>query len=166
MITTPAPERGAGADDPTGPRLWQDRPAGYLWQGSVRTSFSNGRRIDSCDDSQRCLCGSSRSCRSRSSSSTVPMALCGAAAAAGANGGRNYGPQRGLAPDRMRLCRTRTGRQRVCGKAQSRWIDCCSSSTVAIECVVRVLSISCTCAKVTPEKQQTASRASELEVWR
>jgi len=37
----------------------------------------------------------------------------------------------------------------------------------AVRCgTVRLLSIPCTCAKVTPESEQTASRASELEVWR
>jgi len=64
-----APKGGAGSDDPTGQLLFgrQDRPAGLCGK-SVRTGPSNGRRIDSCDDNQSCLCSSSR--RSCSSAST------------------------------------------------------------------------------------------------
>jgi len=44
-----APKGGASSDAPTGPSLWQARPVGYLWDGSVRTDSSNGEGIDSCD---------------------------------------------------------------------------------------------------------------------
>ena len=38
-----APKGGAGSDDPTGRELFgrQDRPAGHLWTGCVRTGSSN-----------------------------------------------------------------------------------------------------------------------------
>ena len=99
-----APKGGAGSDDPTGRDRGRNRPVEHSARSFVRTSFSNGERIDSCDDNQSCLCSSSRrSCSSRSTA-TVPIGavgavLDGAEAAAGANGGRNNGRKRGLAPD-------------------------------------------------------------------
>jgi len=118
MRTTPAPERGAGSDDPTGRNLWQDRPDGNLWEGVVRTSFSvpTGLRFNSLS------CGSQSSSRRRPearapagnaqrratrltpSTAIVPIGavgagLGGAVATGGANAGRNHGRKQGLAPD-------------------------------------------------------------------
>ena len=60
-MTQPARQSGAGSDEPTGRVLWQVRPVGHLWPGTVRTSFSNA-------DGLR-FCPPSHSSRSRSSSS-------------------------------------------------------------------------------------------------
>jgi len=62
-----APKGGAGSDDPIGRDCGRDRPTGHCGKCIVRTGSSNGRRIDSCDDNQSCLCSSSgRSCSSTS----------------------------------------------------------------------------------------------------
>ena len=103
-------------------------------------------------------------------STAISTALCGAVATAGANRGRNTGGSEGLPLDptggsAAAVCPP-AHRQRVCGEPQRRLIDCCCPSTAAVVGAGRVLSISCTCAKVTPESEQTVSRASELEVWR
>ncbi len=42
-----APKGGAGSDDPTGRDRVRNRPDGNLWEGIVRTSFSNAVRIGS-----------------------------------------------------------------------------------------------------------------------
>ena len=79
-MTAPAPQGGAGSDDPTGRDLfgWQDRPNGNLWEGIVRTSFSNGRSIDSYDDSQSSLSSSRTTSPSLPSTAIVPIGRCGA----------------------------------------------------------------------------------------
>lgn len=52
----PAPERGAGADDPTGlSDLWQDRPAGHLGWVNVRTCSSYADPNQFCPLSQICV---------------------------------------------------------------------------------------------------------------
>ena len=118
MRTTPAPERGAGSDDPTGPRLWQDRPAGNLGEGIVRTSFSvpTGLRFNSPSfgfrsssrrrPEARAPAGNAqrRATRLTPSTAIVPIGavgagLGGAVATGGANAGRNHGRKQGLAPD-------------------------------------------------------------------
>ena len=146
MKTTPAPEGGAGSDEPIGHDLGQVRPIGYLWDGIVRTSFSNAEHYQSNADS-------------RGSLSTAISTAHRAVAPGGANAGRNYGPQRGLAPDRMRLCRTLWAANEYAVAQRS---DLCSlvSPAVAQSTCARggCGAISCTCAKVTPEKQQTAVR--------
>ena len=156
-----APERGAGSDESTRRRIFgRMDPSSGLLRWSVRTCSSYGRTIDSFPRSRSSgSWRSSRSCRSRSSSSTVPMALCGS----GRRRQRrpHYRAEAGACPLTRPAEPHPTGRQRVCGKAQSRLIDCCSSSTAAIVCVVRMLSISCTCAKVTQQKGVTKGRASE-----
>ena len=149
MRTTPAPERGAGSDDPTGRNLWQDRPDGNLWEGVVRTSFSvpTGLRFNSLS------CGSQSSSRRRPearapagnaqrratrltpSTAIVPIGavgagLGGAVATGGANAGRNHGRKQGLAPDPTGGAASRrdlsekavAGRSRFAGR--SRW-QCC-----------------------------------------
>jgi len=82
-----------------------------------------------------------------------------AVAPGGANAGRNYGPQRGLAPDRMRLCRTLWAAHE---NAVAQRSDLCSLVSPAVARSTCAQGgrgpISCTCAKVTPEKQQTAGR--------
>ena len=99
-----APKGGAGSDDPIGPFCGRDRPTGLCGRSFVRTSFSNGRRIDSCDDRQSCRCSSSRRSCSSPSTAIVPIGaagaeLGGAEATGGANAGRNHGRKQGLAPD-------------------------------------------------------------------
>ena len=105
-MTTPAPQGGAGSDDSTGRPYstalegsgWEPS-SGHQWKGVVRTSFSNGRSIDSCDD-RECRLSSSRSW-SRTLSTEIEAAgavLSGAEATGGANAGRNSGRKRGLAP--------------------------------------------------------------------
>ena len=133
MKTTPAPERGAGSDDPTGPRLWQDRPDGNLWEGIVRTSFSNAEHYQSNADSRGSL-----------STATAIPAEAGACPLTRPAACRRSDP-----PDH---------RQRVCGKAQSRWIDCCSPSTAAVGCG----AISCIHGKVPTKCVNPCGRASDL----
>ena len=179
-MTTPAPKRGLVSDEPTGLRSWQVRPVGLCGRSIVRTSFSVPSGLRFCPPSRgsrsrrAASWSESRSCRSASQSrilsTAISTALCGAVATAGANRGRNTGGSEGLPLDptggsAAAVCPP-AHRQRVCCKAQSRRIDCCSPSTAAVVGAGWVLSISCTCAKVTPESEQTASRASELEVWR
>ena len=100
-----APKGGAGSDDPTGQLFGrQDRPAELCGKSVVRTGSSNGRRIDSCDDSQSCHCSSSRRFGSSRSTAIVPIGaagaeLGGAEAIGGANADRNHGRKQGLAPD-------------------------------------------------------------------
>jgi len=105
MRTTPAPERGAGSDAPTG-RLCFGRvgPSDRLLMGSVRTSFSvpTGLRFNSPSRGSRS--SSRRSCSCSPSTAIVPIGaagavLGGAVATGGANAGRNYGRKQGLAPD-------------------------------------------------------------------
>ena len=82
MKTTPAPERGAGSDDPIGRSFGQDRPTGHRGRWFVRTSFSVLRDLRF-SDRERAGCAESG---------------C-AVATGGANAGRNQGRKRGLAPD-------------------------------------------------------------------
>ena len=138
MRTTPTPKRGLVSDDPTGRNLWQDRPDGNPWQGIVRTSFSvpSGLRFNSLSRGSRSPATASWS-RSSSISwesrtrSTAPTALCG-------SGGERQSPPQYRA-EATPCGSTRpaephpTGRQRVCGKAQSRLIDYCSQSNAAVE---------------------------------
>jgi len=119
-----APKGGAGSDDPTGRDLFgrQDRPAGYLWEGYVRTGSSYANPYQFCPLSAACRlssrttsasCSSTarssfRSCRSgaaggrsRTRSTVIggrAAGLGGAVATGGANAGRNSGRKRGLAP--------------------------------------------------------------------
>ena len=154
-------QRGAGSDESTRRRIFgRMDPSSGLLSGSVRTSSCVLRQYRTCPPGERSI----------SPSTAISTALCGAVATAGANRGRNTGGSEGLPLDptggsAAAVCPP-AHRQRVCCKAQSRRIDCCSPSTAAVVGAGRVLSISCTCAKVTPESEQTASRASELEVWR
>ena len=124
MMTTPAPQGGAGSDEPTGLGLWQDRPVGYLDRGIVRTSFSNAEPNQLC--SRRVLSESSSRIQSTSccfeiASTEIAVAgvvLDGAEAVAGANGDRNTGGSGGLPPTRPAACRRSDPpdhRQRVCG---------------------------------------------------
>jgi len=130
-MTTPAPQGGAGSDEPIGLDLGQVRPIGYLDRGIVRTSFSNGQRIQFCPTSR---CSRSRSRRaassSRARSTRSPTASCGSAA------GRQPAAQSRAEATPCGSTRPAephpTGRQRVRGKAQSRLIDSQSQTTAAV----------------------------------
>ena len=146
MITTPAREGWYGRTHRTA-QLWQVGPSSGLRGRSVRTCSSYA------EDNQ------SNAARLSHSWSTAISTAHRAVAPGGANAGRNYGPQRGLAPDRMRLCRTLWAANEYAVAQRS---DLCSlvSPAVAQSTCARggCGAISCTCAKVTPEKQQTAGR--------
>ena len=137
MKTTPAPERGAGSDDPIGRNFGQDRPTGLCGR-SVRTSFSvpSGLRFNSPSRGSRSPATASWA-RSSSISwesrtwSTAPTALCGS----GRRRQRRPQPRAEATPcGSTRPAEPHpTGRQRVCGKAQSRLIDYCSQTNAAVE---------------------------------
>ena len=169
MKTTPAPKRGLVSDNPTG-TLWQDCPVGHLWMGCVRTSFCVLREYRTCPPSRGSRSPATASW-SRSSSiswesrtrSTAPTALCG-------SGGERQSPPQYRAeagacprPDRQSRTRRAANESAVAPVAFERLS---TSSKAAVVGAGWVLSISCTCAKVTPESKQTANRASDLEVWR
>ena len=157
MKTTPAPEGGAGSDEPIGHDLGQVRPIGYLDRGIVRTSFSNAEHYQSNADSRGSL------------STAISTALAVLKRPAAPTPGATTGASGGLPPTRPAKPHPE-GRQRVRCKAQSRLIDCSwivSPAVAQSTCVCGGCgAISCTCAKVTPESEQTASRASEMGVWR
>ena len=121
-MTTPAPERGAGSDEPTG-RLCFGRvgPSDGLLMGSVRTSFSvpSGLRFSPCSwaaVSQSTTISTALAVRKRPAAPT-PVAISG--------GSRGLPLTRPAEPHP-------TGRQRVRGEAQSRLIDCFCNVSVAV----------------------------------
>lgn len=133
-----APKGGAGSDDPTGRFCGRDRPVGHSDRSIVRTGSSNGRRIESCDDSlsSRSRSSSRRSCSCSPSTAIVPIGAVGAVldcavATGGANAGRNSGRKRGLAPrpDRPEAASRRDlSEKAVAGRlrllVRSRWRRC------------------------------------------
>ena len=149
-MTTPAPKRGLVSDNPTG-TLWQDCPVGHLWMGCVRTSFCVLRQYRTCPPGERSI----------SPSTAISTALAVLKRPAAPTPGATTGASGGLPPTRPAKPHPE-GRQRVRCKAQSRLIDCSRIVSPAVAqstCVCGGCgAISCTCAKVTPEKQQTAGR--------
>ena len=148
MKTTPAQEGWFGRTHRTF-RSLAGSSGGYLDRGIVRTSFSNAEHYQSNADSRGSLSTAISTANAVRKRSPAPTATAIPAEAGACPLTRPAACRRSDPPDH---------RQRVCGKAQSRWIDCCSPSTAAVVGAGRVLSISCTCAKVTPERQQTAGR--------
>ena len=149
MKTTPAQEGWFGRTHRTA-QLWQVGPSDGLLDGSVRTSTSHVRPIDSCAE------------RPSGVSTAISTALCGAVATAGANRGRNTGGSDPLRVDptggsAAAVCPP-AHRQRVCGEPQRRLIDCCSPSTAAVGCG----AISCIHGKVPTKCVNPCGRASDL----
>ena len=133
-MTTPAPKRGLVSDEPTGRVLWQVRPAGLCGTSIVRTSFSNAEDYRFCPPSRGSRSNLTASCSiaSRASWTTIaPTALCGS----GRRRQRRPQPRAEATPcGSTRPAEPHpTGRQRVCGKAQSRLIDYCSQTNAAVE---------------------------------
>jgi len=156
MKTTPTPKRGLVSDAPTG-RLNFGRmgPSDRLLSGSVRTSFSCLQRyqfIATLSHSWSTAISTALAVWERPAAPT-PVAIRAEATPCGSTRPAEPHPE---------------GRQRVCGKAQCRLNDCSwiVSPAVALStCACGGCgAISCTCAKVTPEKQQTEGRADKLGV--
>ena len=156
MKTTPAQEGWFGRTHRTF-RSLAGSSGGYLDRGIVRTSFSNAEHYQSNADSRGSLSTAISTANAVRKRSPAPTATAIPAEAGACPLTRPAACRRSDPPDH---------RQRVRCKAQCRLSDCCSPSTAAVVGAGWVLSISCTCAKVTPESEQTVSRASELEVWR
>ena len=154
MITTPTPKRGLVSDAPTG-RLCFGKagPSSGLQGRSVRTSFCVLRQYRTCPPRERSI----------SPSTAISTALCGS----GRRRQRRpqYRAEAGACPRPDRQSRTRRAANES-AVAPVAFERLSTSSKAAVVGAGWVLSISCTCAKVTPESKKTASRASELEVWR
>ena len=127
-----APERGAGSDD-LGGHCGTKAAHRACGKGVVRTSFSYADPIQLYSPSRGSRSRSSSRTRSPSqsrASSTAPTALCG-------SGGERQSPPQYRA-EATPCGSTRpaephpTGRQRVCGKAQSRLIDFDSKAKPAV----------------------------------
>ena len=149
MITTPAREGWYGRTHRTA-QLWQVGPSSGLRGRSVRTCSSYA------EDNQ-----SNAARLSHSWSTAISTALAVLKRPAAPTPGATTGASGGLPPTRPAKPHPE-GRQRVRCKAQSRLIDCSRIVSPAVAqstCVCGGCgAISCTCAKVTPEKQQTAGR--------
>ena len=134
-MTTPAPKRGLVADEPTG-RLRcgrQARPEGLCGRSIVRTSFSHAEDYRFCPPSRGSRSNLTASCSiaSRASWTTIAStALCGS----GRRRQRRPQPRAEATPcGSTRPAEPHpTGRQRVCGKAQSRLIDFDSKAKPAV----------------------------------
>ena len=157
MITTPAREGWYGRTHRTA-QLWQVGPSSGLLSGSVRTSSCVLRQYRTCPPGERSI----------SPSTAISTALAVLKRPAAPTPGATTGASGGLPPTRPAKPHPE-GRQRVRCKAQSRLIDCSwivSPAVAQSTCVCGGCgAISCTCAKVTPEKQQTAGRDVKRRVF-
>ena len=150
MITTPAHKGGWFGRTHRTALLWEAGPSDGLQGRSVRTCSSNAELyqfIATLSHSWSTAISTANCCSDRRRQRRSQLRA-----------------EAGACPRPDRRSRTRMGRQRVCCKAQCRLSDCCSPSTAAVVGAGWLLSISCTCAKVTPEKQQTEGRADKLGV--
>jgi len=149
MITTPAREGWYGRTHRTA-LLWEAGPSDGLRGRSVRISSSNAEHYQS---------NAARLSHSCSTAISTALAVLKRPAAPTPGATR---AEAGACPLTRPAKPHPEGHQRVCGKAQSRLIDCSwivSPAVAQSTCLCGGCgAISCTCAKVTPEKQQTAGR--------
>ena len=149
MRTTPAQEGWFGRTHRTA-QLWQVGPSDGLLMGSVRTCSSNAEHYQ---------CNAASLSHSWSTAISTALAVLKRPAAPTPGATRSAA---GACPRPDAALPHPLGRQRVRCKAQCRLNDCSCVVSSAVAQSTRVCggcgAISCTCAKVTPEKQRTTGR--------